>query len=110
MPKKRHLNPLIFQYSDSSTIQVKRVGICSKDGKWSLLVNTSQGVQQTLIPKKFETDIIGHYHSLNYLGSQGTVCFITARFCLNYMKRKIRKSKRLHTLPTRKCLDWTPFM
>ena len=63
-------NPLIFQFPDSSTIQVERVDVCSKYGKCSLLVDTSQGVQRILIPSRYETDIIDHYHNLNHLGQK----------------------------------------
>ena len=84
-------NPLIFQFPDSSTIQVERVDVCSKYGKCSLLVDTSQGVQRILIPSRYETDIIDHYHNLNHLGSEATVRFVTARFCFYNMKRKIRE-------------------
>ena len=84
-------NPLIFQFPDSATIQVERVDVCSKYGKCSLLVDTSQGMQRILIPSRYETDIIDHYHNLNHLGSEATVQFITARFCFYNMKRKIRE-------------------
>ena len=107
-------------------IQVERVDVCFKDGKCSLLIDTSQGMQRILIPSKYEADVIDHYHKLNHLGLEAIMRFSTASFCFYNMKRKIRERVKaclpcqrakiyrqiMSPLTSCKChqLDWTSLM
>ena len=89
-------SPEVFQFPEQSSIQLQWANIDGdlQNGCSQILVDVSNNRQRILVPPRFETLIIDHYHNLNHFGVRATQRFITSRFLFQAINRKIRDRVR----------------
>ena len=89
-------SPEVFQFPEQSSIQLQWANIDGdlQNGCSQILVDVSHNRQRILVPPRFETLIIDHYHNLNHFGVRATQRFITSRFLFQAINRKIRDRVR----------------
>ena len=84
-----------FRFPDNSSINLQWISVNPYAAEqYPILVDTSQKHQRIVIPPRYETLIIDHYHKLHHSGDRATQRTITSRYLFLAMKRKIRDRVR----------------